>query len=195
MITVFGAPPSRAVRVIWMLEEMGLPYEVRAIDFANRHADEAFIRASPAAMLPAIYDGAVGMAESVAIMEYLAARYGPTPLAPMVESASFPLYQQYLHYGEASLAGPLNICIATRFFAPEEEKHNWGAKTSIRMVMKRCDALSAQLERTPYVAGEAFTCADISCAYALHLLRALGEGERLPPVLTQYWERVSARPA
>jgi glutathione S-transferase len=195
MITVFGAPPSRAVRVIWMLEEMDLPYEVRPLSFSGLRADAGLQAASPAGMLPAIRDGEVALAESVAILEYLAARHGPTPLAPTVGDPHYPQYLQYLHFGEASLAAPLNICIATRHFAPEEHKANWGAQASLRIVVRRCKALTAQLQRTPYLAGEPFTAADISCAYGLHLLRALGEADGLGPVLEDYWDRITARPA
>src|SRR5215212_2021190 len=57
MITVYGAPPTRALRVLWMLEEMGLEYEVRPVDFATRLEDAEFMAASPAGSMPAIRDG------------------------------------------------------------------------------------------------------------------------------------------
>src|SRR5579875_3334630 len=84
MITVYGAPPTRALRVMWMLEELGLDYEVRSIDFPNRLQDAEFMQASPAGSLPAIRDGDIRMMESCAILEYLGAKYGPTPLAPSI---------------------------------------------------------------------------------------------------------------
>src|SRR5579875_3023127 len=137
MIRVYGPPPTRGARVLWMLEEMELPYELRPLDFQTRHQDAEFIDASPCAAFPAIVDGEVKMMESVAIMEYLAARYGPTPLAPQPSDPDFPLYQQFLHFGEASIAAPLNIAVATRFYAPEGEKKNWGAKAAVRMATQR----------------------------------------------------------
>src|SRR5947207_547604 len=82
MITVFGAPPTRALRVVWMLEEMGLEYEIRPVDFAKRFEDAEFLAASPAGSIPGIRDGGVQMMESCAILEYLGAKYGPTSLAP-----------------------------------------------------------------------------------------------------------------
>ena len=71
MIKVFGAPPSRGVRVLWMLEEMGLPYELRRVDFANRFEDRDFLACSPTGSLPGLEDGEVRMMESAAIIEYL----------------------------------------------------------------------------------------------------------------------------
>ena len=56
MITVFGTPPTRALRVLWMLEEMGLAYEIRLVDFAQRHDDAEFLEASPTGSMPAIRD-------------------------------------------------------------------------------------------------------------------------------------------
>jgi glutathione S-transferase len=195
MIIVYGAPPTRALRVIWMLEEMGLDYEIRAVEFANRFENSEFIAASPAGTIPGIKDGEVRMMESVVIMEYLAARHGPTPLAPDQSQHEFPLYQQFLHYGEASLSAPLNVTIASRFFAPEEHKQNWGAQYAVEMVIKRWAAVADQLKLTAYVAGENFTAADISCGYASTLAKGFGFADRLDPVINSYFKRLSERPA
>ena len=195
MITVFGAPPTRGLRVLWMLEEMGLDYEVRPVEFMTRRQDEAFMAVCPSGAAPGIIDGEVAMMESVAIMEYLAARHGPTPLALRVSDPDYPRYQQFLHYGEASLAAPLNVVVASRFFAPETEKRNWGAQVAIDMVVGRTEAVAAQLRRTPYLAGERFTAADISCAYAFGMMDRLGLADRLDGVITAYMERVQGRPA
>ncbi len=70
---------------------------------ASRH-DPEFLAINPAGFIPAIQDGDVTMVESIAIMEYLMARYGPTPLAPAPHDPTFPAYQQFLHLGEAGLA-------------------------------------------------------------------------------------------
>ena len=195
MITVYGTPPTRAIRVIWMLEEMGLEYEVRRLDFARRREDEAFMRVSPSGAAPGFVDGEVRMMESMAIVEYLGARYGPTPLAPTVEDPGYPTYLQFLHYGEASLSAPLNVVVASRFFAPEDQKQNWGAKIAVQIVAGRCPAVAAQLEQTAYVAGERFTAADISCAYAFGLMERIGASDKLAPVIQDYVKRLSARPA
>ncbi|MBL8555747.1 MAG: glutathione S-transferase, partial [Phenylobacterium sp.] len=82
MITVWGGQTSRSIRVVWVLEEMGLPYRVRQVDMLAPVQDPAFLAVNPANYIPAIEDGDVVMIESVAIMEYLMGRYGPTPLAP-----------------------------------------------------------------------------------------------------------------
>ena len=195
MITVYGTPPTRALRVIWLLEEMGLDYAIRSVDFARRSEDAEFLEVSPAAALPGIRDGEVQMMESVAILEYLTTRYGPGPLSLTAADPDYPTYLQFLHYGEASLAAPLNVAMATRLFAPEEHKRNWGAQIAVEMVLRRSVAVGAQLKRTPYLAGARFTAADISCGWALRLAKFFGFEDKLDPVIAEYLARLWARPA
>lgn len=195
MITVYGAPPTRALRVCWMLEELNLRYEVRSVDFQKRFEDKEFIAVSPTGAFPGLRDGDTSMFESCAIIEYLGAKYGPTPLTPAPGEKHYPAYMSYLHFGEASLSGPLNITIATRFFAPDDQKQNWGAQFAIENFVRKSAALLGPLRRSPYVAGDAFTAADISCGYAVGLSRFLGFEERLDPLLRDYAGRVTQRPA
>ena len=195
MITVFGTPPTRALRVLWMLEEMGLEYEIRPVDFARRNDDAEFLEASPTGSMPAIRDGQVRVFESCAILEYLGAKYGPTPLTPAATDPSYPAYVSFLHFGEASLAAPLNVTVGSRFFAPEDQKQNWGALFAIDLFVRKSAALVGPLRQWPYVAGEAFTAADISCGYAVGLARFLGCEDRLDPVVRDYAVRLADRPA
>ena len=107
MITVFGE--GRGFRVVWLLEEMGLAYRLRRVDLlAGVDKDPEFLAINPGGFIPAIQDGDVTMVESIAIMIYLMARHGPTPLAPDPHDPAFPAYQQFLHLGEAGLAVPAN---------------------------------------------------------------------------------------
>src|SRR5882762_4465629 len=168
MITVFGE--GRGFRVIWLLEEMGLPYRLRDVDLlAGVENDVEFLAVNPAGFIPAIQDGDVVMVESIAIMEYLMARYGPTPLAPAPHDPAFPAYQQFLHLGEAGLATLMMPVIVSRFIAPEAERENWGATWSLQSFQKRLKLVSGRLASSLYLAGEAFTAADISVTYALNL--------------------------
>ncbi len=194
MITVFGAPPTRGLRVVWMLEEMGLPYEVRPVDFATRMKDSELMAASPTGALPAITDGDTRLMESCAILEYLGAKYGPTPLVPRFGDPNYPAYISFLHFGEASLSAPLNVAVGSRFFGPEEEKNNWGAQLAVKMTVAKSAALLGPLGSGPYLAG-AFTAADISCGWALGLGRWLGFHDALAPPIQEYLTRLAERPA
>src|SRR6202041_22711 len=120
MIVVFGE--GRGFRVVWLLEEMGLAYRLRRVDpLGGVEKDQEFLAINPGGCIPAIQDGDVTMVESIAIMEYLLARYGPTPLARESHHAAFPGSQQFLHLGEAGLAVPINYVSSARNFAPEAD--------------------------------------------------------------------------
>lgn len=169
MITVFGGQTSRSIRVVWLMEEMGLDYQISQVNMLDE-GDFAALRAvNPAGYIPAIQDGEVTMVESIAIMEYLMAHHGPTPLAPAPRDPAFPAYQQFLHLGEAGLATFANVIIMSRYFAPEAEQNDWSAGQARRWIEARLKLVRRQLERTPYLAGEAFTAADISVTYGLQL--------------------------
>jgi glutathione S-transferase/3-isopropylmalate dehydratase len=169
MITVWGGQTSRSIRVIWVLEEMGLPYGVRQVDMLAPQQDPEFLSVNPADYIPAMQDDDVVMVESIAIMEYLMARYGPTPLAPAPQDPSFPAYQQFLHLGEAGLATLMMPVVVSRFIAPEAERDNWGANWCLQSFQKRLKLVSQRLATSLYLAGDTFTAADISVTYALNL--------------------------
>ena len=193
MITVFGE--GRGFRVVWLLEEMGLAYRLRPVDLlAGVEKDAEFLAVNPAGFIPAIQDGDVTMVESIAIMEYLMARYGPTPLAPNPHDPSFPAYQQFLHLGEAGLAASIYFVVGARNFAPESERQNRSARQAQEVFESRLGLVTRQLARSPYLAGGTFTAADISVTYALELAQRAG-GVTLGDAVQAYVARTSGREA
>lgn len=198
MITVWGE--GRGFRVIWLLEEMGLPYRLRQVDLLKgAEHDPEFLAVNPGGFIPALVDGDVTMVESIAIMEYLMARYGDqskaaTPLAPASHDPAFALYQQFLHLGEAGLGANIQVVVVSGFIAPEAERDNWGARWALNQFENRMKLVKRQLARAPYMAGENFTAADISLTYTLNLASrrggiVLGDAERA------YVKRTTAREA
>jgi glutathione S-transferase len=193
MITVYGE--GRGFRVVWLLEEMGLPYRLRWVDLlAGVENDPEFLAINPAGFIPALRDGNVTMVESIAIMEYLMARYGPTPLAPGPHDSAFPAYQQFLHLGEAGLAASAYFVGGARNFAPQAERHNWSARQALGVFESRLTLVARQLARSPYLAGDTFTAADISVTYALQLAQRFG-GLALGETEQAYIARISGREA
>jgi glutathione S-transferase len=89
----------------------------------------------------------------------------------------------------------LNILVASRFFAPEEHKKNWGAEFSIELFVRRSAVLRERLKKGPYIAGDAFTAADISCVYAIGLSKYFGFEDRVDMALRDYAARGCERPA
>ncbi|MEO8895092.1 MAG: glutathione S-transferase family protein [Rhizomicrobium sp.] len=193
MITVWGE--GRGLRVVWLLEEMGLAYRLRPVDLlVGAENDPEFMAINPGGFIPAMQDGDVTMVESIAIMEYLMGRYGPTPLAPGPRDPSFPAYQQFLHLGEAGLATAIYYVFGARHIAPPDQRDNWTAGQALRGFESRMRLVTRQLARAPYMAGEAFTAADISVTYALLLSKRAG-GIPLDAAVQAYLARTTARDA
>ena len=166
MITVYGE--GRGFRVVWLLQEMGLPYRLRSVDLlADVSQDTDFMAVNPAGYIPALVDGDVTMVESIAIMEYLLARYAPSPLARLAADPGFPAYQQFLHLGEAGLMMPMYLARLSQVLAPEKERNDWSARNAIEIFKSRLVLVTRQLARSAYLAGDTFTAADICVGYTL----------------------------
>jgi len=198
MMTIFGE--GRGFRVVWLLEEMGLPYKLRSVDLVNGvENDPEFLSINPGGFIPALVDGDVTMVESIAIMEYLLARYGDksksqTPLAPAPNDPNFGLYQQFLHLGEAGLGANIQVVVVSGFVAPQSERDNWGARWALGQFNNRMKLVKRQLARTSYLAGDAFTAADISVTYTLNLAIRRG-GIVLDDMEKAYMARTTGRDA
>ncbi|HWA60040.1 MAG TPA: glutathione S-transferase family protein [Caulobacteraceae bacterium] len=190
MLTIFHNPRTRSARVVWLAEEMGLPYETRAEVLGQPSQD--FLAANPVGAFPAVTDDEVGMGESVAIMQYLLARHGPSPLERRYGDPDYADYLEFLIYGEGSMAAFLNPMIFTRFLGGKDDQDNFTIGAVKRLWAGRVARLARQLEGRDYVAGD-FSAADISVGYALFLGDSLGVGD-YPPAVAAYWDRLKARP-
>ncbi|MBS0386750.1 MAG: glutathione S-transferase family protein [Proteobacteria bacterium] len=196
MLKIYHTPPSRSVRVVWLAEEMRIPYEAVAVPFGPGEKPAGFVEASPLGALPAITDGEVSMIESVAIMQYLMAKYGPTELAVAPSEKDFANYLQYLEFGESGLCAIGNAFVATRFQAPEDAKKNWTLDYVVSAINKRMKLVQARLEAgNEYMAAGRFTGADISVGWAIGIAKYFGIVTEFAPSVQAYHERVTARPA
>ncbi len=194
MLTIYHTPQTRSLRIVWLAEEMGIAYQTVSVAFGGPYPDE-FKTVSPLGQLPAITDGAVTMIESIAIMQYLLAKHGPSPLAVAADEPEFPAYLQYLEYGEASLCAMGNAMVATRFMAPKEERGNWTSTYIVTALNKRVGVIESVLDDgRAYIAAGRFTAADISVGFGLLAMKFFG-GEDLGPAASAYLERLCARPA
>lgn len=195
MITVFHAPRSRSLRVVWLAEEMGLDLQLETVAFGGPRPP-AFLECNPAGTLPAMRDGDIVLTESVAILQYLVERYGPTPLMVAPDEPGRPDYLQFLLLGEAGLAAPLNGVIGTMFRAPENERDNFTTRFLVEGYLRRMKLIERQLETHAYLAADRFTVADISAGYAIGLgLQLLNLGPEMGPPVLDYYQRLIERPA
>lgn len=192
MLTVYGE--GRGFRVVWLLEEMGLAYRLHPVDLLAAEKDREFLAINPAGFIPALRDGETVMVESIAILEYLLARYGSDSLAVAPDDPAFSAYLQFLHMGEAGLAGPMNAVLVGRQLAPEAERHARVTSWAMETFESRLGLVVRRLADCPYLAGDRFTAADISVSYAL--LLGLRTGNHVPgSVERDYLRRTTARPA
>jgi glutathione S-transferase len=109
VIALWFAPRTRAVRVRWLLEELGVPYELRRVEF--QRPERAFSQHTPLGKLPVIEDDGVVICESGAIVEYVLERYGEGRLAPSIGSSLRGPFLQWMHFAEATAFPPLGVIV------------------------------------------------------------------------------------
>ncbi|EPX57175.1 Glutathione S-transferase [Cystobacter fuscus DSM 2262] len=193
MIKIHNFPRgARGLRVMWLCEEMGLPYQVEKVSFPT---SEAYRALNAMGTVPFLEDeGGVAINESVAMLLYVAQRYGPTPLLPGKEDPALARVLQLTVFSEATFGAGMNPLMDAHFGAPEADKRNWSVRTLEGRVAKAVKFLSDQLGAGPFLVGSQLTLADIALCTALGIWR--GALDRTPPDnLAAYWERLKARPA
>jgi len=192
MLKIFHAPRTRSHRIVWLCEEMGVPYEIVAVKFTDPSPE--LLAVNPLKSLPALQDGDVTMIESIAMMLYIMGRYGPTDLQLQPSDPQYARYLQFLLFGEAGMAMYGNPLVATKFFAPEDKRVNWTSDYLKAAFAKRLAFAENHLRDSPYIIGDRFTAADISVGYTVGLAGFAGDIE-LSPTLQAYHDRLKARPA
>jgi glutathione S-transferase len=194
MLRIFHGPQSRSVRVVWLAEEIGAPYEA-VIKAHGAPAPEGFAEASPLGQLPAMTDGDARMIESIAMMQYILAKHGPSPLEVKPDEKDFAPYLQFLHFGEASILAIGSPMVQTTFRAPEGQRENWTTAYIRDGLRARLGVISDRLKGRDYLAGDRFTAADISVSFALSCYTYYSLADQIEPHVQAYLDRVFARPA
>src|SRR5262249_9561537 len=115
MMTVYSAPNTRAIRVIWVLEEIGAKAEIKSMPYPPRKHDPGYFAVNPTGMVPLLIDGEVQLSESMAICDYLATKHG-SPLVVPTDDPERPQFLQWLWYGESTLMTPLSRLNIVRQF-------------------------------------------------------------------------------
>jgi glutathione S-transferase len=194
-VKVYGLSLSITVdkRVIWMLNELGIPYEFVGYDLLKgEHASQDYLRIHPSALVPAIQVGDFYMVESVAILMLLADRFPERGLAPPPDDIERPAYLQWMFYGASTLEGvAARVTLAVpKGLAPDEAELQAQLEVFDRYVM----ILEKVLEERDYLLQRGFSAADMSVAWALYSADYLGLLEQYP-ILKSYYDRLAARPA
>ncbi len=197
-ITIYHFAQSRSIRVAWLLEEMGVPYDLKIIprDQVKEYAQSPEYQAlNPLGKFPTMVDGDVTMIESIAIMEYLMAKHDPGTLRPDPTDSAFPAYLQWLHFGESGMGTYVIMLMAHTYLLPEEHRLPGVAQWAKAEVNKCLSFIARGLEGQDYLCSTGFTAADISVGYMLFLLKITRNFDQAPEILEEYWDRLMDRPA
>jgi glutathione S-transferase len=193
VITLYHCVNARSFRVLWTLEEMRLPYELNILPFPPRVHAREYLQMNPLGTIPLMLDGETRMTESAAICQYLATRYGPSPLAVEPEEPSYGAFLNFLHFGEATLTFPEAVVLRYSRIEPEARRQPQVVEDYGRFFYGRLRMAEATLSNSEYLCAGRFTAADISVGYALLLSHYNGLSEKLPDTVRAYWERLKAR--
>ncbi len=191
---VYFAPNSRAVRTVWLLEEIGLPYELERFTLGQKEMrGPEYARINPNGRVPTLVDGDITITESTAIAQYLVAKYAPG-LAPGPEDPNFATYLQWLHYAEGMIMPPVNNYVVETILLPPERRNEAMAKRALKLLNKVLAAAETHMEGRDFIAGE-FNVADTVTGHAVIISRRLGADFSVLPNLAAYADRLETRPA
>ncbi|MBW4647457.1 MAG: glutathione S-transferase [Kastovskya adunca ATA6-11-RM4] len=208
MIIVHHLNNSRSQRVLWLLEELGLKYEIKRYerDPETLLAPASLHKVHPLGKSPVITDGALTLAESGAIIEYLVERYGDGKLAPRVGTPERLRYTYWLHYAEGSAMPPLVLKLI--FDQIEKRPMPFFVRPVARLISNRTKSsfiepeiarhlnyMEAELGKSQWFAGNEFTAADVQMSFPLEAAAArTGLGANRPQLI-DFLNRIHRRPA
>jgi glutathione S-transferase len=208
MITVHHLNNSRSQRVLWLLEELGVPYEVVRYerDAQSMLAPPALLRVHRLGKSPVITDDGVTVAESGAIVEYLVDKYGGGRLIPPVGTPERLRYTYWLHYAEGSAMPPLLLKLI--FDRVAARPMPWPASAVARRIAssvqqafigpqleRHLDFMESELAARPWFTGAEFTAADVQMSFPLEAARSRAGLDARRPKLVNFLSRIHARSA
>ena len=189
MLKLHFAPNSRAGRIVWLLEELGLPYDINKMAFhpQDLKSDEHRSR-HPLGRVPVLEDGEISIYESGAIVEYIIERHKNGGLKPEVASDLYPMFLQWFHYCEGMVMPPINTIIVQTILLPEDRRD------AQRLLSKALAPVEENLEGKDYLIGD-FSAADIMLGHSCFMSNRLGCVTDEMTNLKAYVERIQQRPA
>lgn len=208
MIVVHHLNNSRSQRVLWLLEELGVPYEVKRYqrDAKTMLAPPELRAVHPLGKSPVIEDAGQVLAESGAIIEYLAERYGAGRLAPAAGTPEYLRYRYWMHFAEGTAQPPLLLKLL--FDRVEKGPMPFFVRPVARAIAQRAkgtfvlpniernlDFMEGELAKNEWFAGKEFSAADIQMSFPLEAARVRGGLDERRARLMSFLERIHARPA
>ena len=195
MLKLHFAPNSRAGRIVWLLEELGLPYDINKMAFHPKDLKSDEHRARhPLGRVPVLEDGDVRIFESGAIVEYVLERHKNGGLKPAVDDTRYPEYLQWFHYCEGMVMPPVNTIVVQTVLLPPDRRDETALGQAQRLLAKALAPVDEALAGRDYLIGD-FSAADIMLGHACFMSNRLGSVADELTNLKGYVERVTARPA
>lgn len=193
MLTVHHLNNSRSQRILWLLEELGAPYEIRKYQRMSPIplAPPELKAVHPLGKSPVITDGDVTVAESGAIVEYILDKYGKGRMRPAAGSPAYVKYIEWMHYAEGSAMLPLMLAMYTGFLGEAAAPLRPRIESEIA---NHLGYVEKALGTREYFVGEGLTGADIQMTFVFEAANASGALKSYPG-LVRYLERMQARPA
>ncbi|MFK7913647.1 MAG: glutathione S-transferase family protein [Pseudomonadales bacterium] len=195
MLTLHFAPNSRAGRIVWLLEELELPYTLNHMDFHPKDLKSDAHRARhPLGRVPVLDDGDISLYESGAIVEYVLERHKNGGLKPAVSAPEYPDYLQWFHYCEGMVMPPVNTIVVQTILLPPERRDEAALAQAQKLLTKALGPVDEALAGKDYLVG-AFSGADIMLGHACFMANRLGCVLDAMENLKGYVARIAARPA
>lgn len=194
MLKLHFAPLTRSIRIRWLLEELGLEYELLRTSFTHS-GSKGFTQKTPSGKFPFLEDGDVALSESGAIVQYILETYGDGRLEPSIGSPRRVAYLQWLHFAEGTAATPIGTVIWLTVYRTDAAQHTSiieAARDSANTVF---DKVEASLAVDAYLAGDEFTAADVMMGFTLQTAKWLQLLTVEHPRVVAYVDRLFARPA
>ena len=194
MLKLHHAPTSRAGRIVWLLEELEIKYELNSMKFhpSDLKSDEHRKR-HPLGRVPVLEDGDVILYESGAIVEYVLEKHAPGKLKPSVHTDLYPQYLQWFHYCEGMVMPPINIIVVQTILLPKERQNAESLSQAQKLLGKALSPVNQNLKDKEYLIGD-FSGADIMLGHALYMSNKLGCVTEEMTNIKNYIERLIARP-
>lgn len=192
MLTIYGSPKSSAGRCFWCLEEAGVQYQTKSIDFrAGEHKSEAFLKINPNGKVPALTDGDFTIWESVAISNYIADAYKPELLGNTAQERG--LVSQWCIWSVADLQVPMISAFIQLVFVPEPRRDAEVIAKAFEKIPPMLDSLEAELAGKEYLVGNRFTLADLNTDFVVGICDDIKFDLAAYSNINQWRERIAKR--
>jgi glutathione S-transferase len=195
MLKVHFVANTRAGRIVWLLEELGLEYEVNIMPFSKEGLKSEEHRSRHAlGRVPVLEDGDISIFESGAIIEYILARHKDGGLKPDVNSREFPDYLQWFHYCEGMVMPPMNQIVVQTILLPPDRRDENVLLQAQKLLSKALAPVNEALAGKDYLVGD-FSAADLMLGHSCFMANRLGCVSDEMANIKAYVAKIEARPA